>query len=134
MEVHKQGSQSYSQKVVKRYSESFKLHVLDELLAGKYTKKEATRKYNLGGSTITSWIKKYNKTKLLNRQLLIRMPKDIDREKALAKKVKDLEKALAQTQMESLMHRAYFEVLLEETGLDKEAFEKKQKAKQSKKQ
>ena len=42
------------------YSESFKIHVVNELESGKLSPGEARRKYNiLGHSTIIKWCRKY---------------------------------------------------------------------------
>jgi transposase-like protein len=42
--------------VIRRFSESVKLKILSELSKGKFTKRELSRIYNVGSSTITDWI------------------------------------------------------------------------------
>ena len=47
----------------KGFSESFKIHVVDEVERGLITEAEANRKYDiLGHSTIQKWHRKYGKT------------------------------------------------------------------------
>lgn len=43
-------------KFIRRYSESFKLKILEELSAGKYSKYELSRIYSVASSTINDWI------------------------------------------------------------------------------
>lgn len=125
----------YRKKIVIRYSESFKLGVLSELSRGESTKAELRSRYNLGAETITKWIKRYNRKDLLNRVVRIEKPGEMDEQKQLRKRILELEKALAQTQLDHLKSAAYLNVAVKELGYeDRTAFEKKQDAKQSKNQ
>lgn len=129
------GNGNYQKKTVKRYSESFKLGVLDELSRGESTKAELRERYGLGGETISAWIKKYNRKDLLNRVIRIETPGEMDKQKQLKKRIEELEKALAQTQLDHLKSAAYLNVAVKELGYkDKAAFEKKFAAKPSKNQ
>jgi hypothetical protein len=54
--------------------------------------------------------------------------KERDRIKQLKRKVRELEKALADTKVEQVLDRAYFEVLCEEMGIEDTAEYKKKLA------
>ena len=124
-----------NKQTVRRYSESFKQKVLQELVDGQLTKKEAIIKYGLGSGTIYHWMRKFNKLALYNPRIRIEMPNEIDKIKELKSKVSELEKALATTQLRHLRSEADLAVALEVLGYkDKEEFEKKSKADQLKKQ
>ena len=84
-------------KNVIRYSEAFKRHVVKEIEEGKFrTFKEAREKYGIKGcATITFWLKKYGKQHLLLKTVRIEMPDEQNTIKQLKKKIKQLEKALA---------------------------------------
>ena len=47
-------------KVIRRYSEPFKLKILDELTTGKLNKYQLGKAYGINPSTINEWIKKYD--------------------------------------------------------------------------
>ena len=51
--------------VVRRFSESFKLKILDELSTGKYSKRQLANIYGMGRSTINDWIRKYGRQYLM---------------------------------------------------------------------
>ncbi len=129
------GKSKYKGKSIKRYSESFKLGVLDELSRGNSTKDELKRRYHLGNDTINTWIKKYNRKDLINRVIRIETPEEVDETKQLKKRIAELEKALAETQIQHLKSAASLSVAAEELGYkDYKDYIKKQEAKQSKKQ
>lgn len=122
-------------RTIKRYSESFKLKVLEELSQGKYTKTEIQRVYGIGAGTLYGWIKKYGKLALYNRKIRIEMPQEKDRIKELQARIQKLEKALVDTQLNHLCAEAELAIALEMLGYqDKEEFKKKQKSHRLKKQ
>ena len=45
-------------KVIRRYSEPFKLKILAELTIGKHTKSELCKLYSIAPTTVNVWIKK----------------------------------------------------------------------------
>lgn len=57
--------------VTRRYSESFKLKILAELSTGNYTKRQLARIYGIASTTINEWIKKYDRTDLMNTRIMI---------------------------------------------------------------
>src|ERR1035437_8510797 len=76
-----------NERVVRRYSEGFKLKVLAELSTGMYSKRELSRRYGLENSTINVWIKKYDRQDLMNTRILIENEDDLSRIKALQKEI-----------------------------------------------
>ncbi len=118
---------------IKRYSESFKLAMLEELSKGNCTKHELTQRYGLGGATLNRWIKKYSRKELESRKVRIEMPGEVDKIKKLKKRIAELEKALVDTQLDHLHATALLECALEELGTEKEEYEKKRGAKRSRK-
>ncbi len=122
-------------RTIRKYSESFKFKVLRELELGKSTKNELVRKYGISPGTLYFWIKKYHRDDLLNPRVIIEMPKERDKKKALELENKQLKEALIQLQLKHLKSEADLECAIEELGFSrKEAFKKKLKANPSKKQ
>ncbi len=111
-----------------RYSEAFKRHVVKEIEEGKFNSlREAKQKYGIKGEvTINRWLKKYGKEHLLPRKVRIEMPDEQNTIKQLKKRIKQLEKALADAQVGEVINQAYFEVLCEQVGItDIEGYKKK---------
>ena len=73
--------------VTRRYSEGFKIKVLDELSSGKYSKRQLSMIYGLQCSTMNGWIKKYNRKELMNTRIMVENQDDISRLKALNKEI-----------------------------------------------
>ena len=58
-------------KVIRRYSESFKLKILDELTTGKLNKNQLGKLYGIAPTTINEWIRKYNRKDLMNTRIKV---------------------------------------------------------------
>lgn len=113
---------------VVRYSEAFKLQVIAELESGVLeTISAACQRYDIRGSaTVKGWLKKYGRDHLRQRIIRVESPKDRDQIKVLKKRIGDLEKALADTQVKAVLNEAYYHVVCEEHGIqDPEAYKKK---------
>jgi len=114
--------------VVYRYSEAFKMQVVRELDTGRLRSiSEAQEKYGITGNvTIHGWLKKYGRRDLLPRRVRIEMPDERDQIKKLNKRIRELEKALADSHVHQVIDQARFEVLCEEMGItDIEGYKKK---------
>ena len=113
-----------------RYSEAFKRKVVEGLEKGELRNQaEARELYGIrGGSTIHQWIRKYGKNHLIAKVVKVESMKERDRIKQLKRKIRELEKALADTKVEQVLDRAYFEVLCEEMGIEDTAEYKKKLA------
>ena len=118
---------------VKRYSEAFKQQVVQEVESGRGTVQELRRKYGLSTNTIQYWIKRIGKLELLPKLIRVEKPDEKDRIKELERQIRQLKEALADTQVDSIINRSYFEVLCEEQGLNPEEVKKKLKGKSSSK-
>ncbi len=93
--------------VYRRYSESFKLKILSELSTGKYTKRQLGRIYGIQNSTMNEWIKKYNRTDLMNTRIIVQDKDEITRIKALQKEVEKLKEILVKKDLDHLVLDSY---------------------------
>lgn len=110
-----------------RYSEAFKRQVVEELESGRHRHVEEVRqKYGIGGrDTVQRWVRKYGRGHVLPKVVRVESMGEKDRIEALQKRVKQLEKALAEAQVDQVLSRAYFELACEEFGItDVEGFKK----------
>ena len=103
-------------KVVRRYSESFKLKILDELSTGKHSKKQLGNLYGVNPSTINQWIKKYDRKDLMNARILVENIDETSRLKALKKEVEQLKNLLIKKDLEKLVDDSYLEVAAKNLG------------------
>jgi len=115
-------------RAVIRYSEAFKLQVLREFDAGRFkTPSEAARTYGIrGNGTIDCWARKYGKQHLLGKVIRVETPKENDETQVLRKRVRDLEKALADAHLRERFDAAYLKIACRTAGIeDVEGFKKK---------
>jgi transposase-like protein len=110
-----------------RYSEAFKQQVTSELAAGKHRSATgAARAYGIrGASTVKRWLRKYGREDLMPKRITILTMNEADKTKALEKRVRELENALASTHMKELLGSAYLEMACEKLGVEVEEFKKK---------
>lgn len=111
-----------------RYSEGFKMQVLRELEEGKFKSQEALRRtYGIrGGDTLPRWIRKYGKTHLLTRVIRVEKPEEQSEVSMLRKRVKILEKALADAHIDLKLEEAYTRIACKTAGIeDVDGFKKK---------
>ena len=117
---------NYEQKVIKKYSSAFKLKVVSEIESGKLSINQAMEIYDIGGSTtISKWIKNLGKNHLLSKIVRIEMKDEADKLKELKERVRQLEKLLANKELDNLMNEAFLELLADDQGVDLEEFKKK---------
>ncbi|MFC2118733.1 transposase [Bacteroidota bacterium] len=103
-------------RTIKRYSESFKLQVLSELEAGKFTKCEIIRNYSIGAGTLNGWIKKYGKFALFNKRIKIETMEDVDKIKKLESEIKQLKELLINKDIKSLLDDSYLDFASKKLG------------------
>lgn len=103
-------------KIIRRYSESFKLKLLSELSNGNYTKNKLAKIYGINPSTINEWIKKYDRKDLMNARVMIETKDEISRLKALRKEVAQLKDLLIKKDLDKLVTDSYLEVAAENLG------------------
>jgi len=102
--------------VTRRYSEAFKLKILSELSTGKYSKRQLGMIYGINRTTISEWIKKYDRKELMNTRIMVENQDEISRLKALQKEIEQLKKLLLKKDLELLANDSYLEVLAEQLG------------------
>ena len=124
--LHKNVDMLKNNQTLRRFSESIKLQVLAELSEGKFTKRELSRKYNVGPSTITDWIRKYGRSDLLNQRVNIESMDELKRIHALQKENEQLKDLLYRRDLEKIVQDSYLEVAAQQLGM-KDADELKKK-------
>ena len=103
-------------KVIRRYSEPFKLKILAELSTGKYTKSELCKLYSIAPTTVNEWIKKYNRKDLMNTRVKVETKDEITRIKALQKEIEQLKKLVVKKDLDELVNDSYLEVAAQKLG------------------
>jgi hypothetical protein len=71
------------------------------------------------------WIRAYGREDLIPKRISITTVKELDETKQLKKRVKELEKALADSYMSGLLKESYLQIACGQMGIDVEAFKKK---------
>jgi len=113
---------------VVRYSEAFKLQVIRELEAGRFgSLNEAKLAYGIKGAmTVGKWIRRYGKNQLLGKVIVVMKADEQTEVKELRKRVRELEKALADAHIDSRLDAAYLKIACRRAGVeDVEDFKKK---------
>jgi putative transposase len=108
-----------------RYSQAFKMAVVRELEARDVPCEHIRRKYGIKGCfTVQSWVRKYGNG---SRGMRIRVekPEEINEVKRLRARVRQLESALADANIDAALERAFLELACERAGVDVEEFKKK---------
>ena len=103
-------------KVIRRYSEPFKLKILDELTTGKLNKNQLGKLYGINPTTINEWIRKYNRKDLMNTRIKVETKDEITRIKELQKEIKQLKELLLKKDLDALVLDSYLEVATEQLG------------------
>jgi len=108
------------------YSEAFKMQIVEEIGQGKFaTISHAQKAYGICGSvTIQKWIKKYGRPELLPKRVRVETMTEIDELKEAKKRIRDLEKALADSHMDYCLERAFLEIACEEMGTSRDDLKK----------
>lgn len=108
-----------SKEIVIRYSDGFKYKIVEEYENGKYSLSELQKRYGIGGkTTISKWIRKMGKNKLLGKQVIVMDENEKSESKRLREEIKDLQKVIADQKIEVLALESLFEVASEEFGIE----------------
>ena len=109
-----------------RYSEAFKMQAVRELEENDLPFSEIQRKYGIPGSeTVQKWVRKYGNGSR-GKVIRVQQPKEIDELKELKKRMRLLEAALADANIDASLERAYTRLACERAGIkDVEEFKKK---------
>lgn len=109
-----------------RYSEAFKMGVVRELEEQDLPFMQAQKKYGIKGcGTVQAWARKYgNGTR--GKVVRVEKPEEINELARLKKRVRLLEGALADSNLDLALERAYVRLACERAGIeDVEGFKKK---------
>lgn len=114
-----------------RYSEAFKMEVVREVETGGKSFEEMRRKYGIRGcDTVQGWVRKYGNGSS-GKVIRVERPEEINELKKLRDRVKRLETALADANLDLALERAYLRTACERAGIeDVESFKKKTDGKQ----
>lgn len=113
---------------VRRYSEAFKLQVVRDVESGRFeTPYAAGRAYGIKGQgTVGCWLRRYGKDHLLGKVVHVMKADEQSEVKALRKRVRELEGALADAYLDLKLEEGYVEVACEAAGIkDVAEFKKK---------
>ena len=118
------------QREVMRYSEAFKMQVVRELEQGRFKSPwEAGRAYGVKGTyTVARWVQQFGKDHLLGKLVRVMKADEETEVKALRKRVRELERALADAHMDLKLEAAYMELACEAAGVEDVAEFKKKHA------
>jgi transposase-like protein len=108
------------QKVVVRYSEAFKLQVVRQLEQGYFENPwEAGQAYGVKGTgTVSRWVRRFGKEHLLGKVVRVMKADEQSEVKALRKRVRELERALADAHLDLKLEEAYLELACEAAGVE----------------
>ena len=109
-----------------RYSEAFKMEVVRELEAGGLAFNDISMKYGIKGKgTVPRWVRQYgNGTR--GKVIRVESPGEINELKRLKARVRQLESALADANIDAALERAYTRLACKRAGIaDVEGFKKK---------
>jgi transposase-like protein len=108
-----------------RYSEAFKMAVVREVEQQDLPFEHARRKYGIRGCcTVQAWVHKYGNGSR-GKRIRVEKPEEIDQLKHLKERVRRLESALADANIDLALERAYTQLACERAGVDPEEFKKK---------
>jgi transposase-like protein len=108
-----------------RYSEAFRMQVVQELEREYVSIQAVKRKYGIGQGTVNHWVRKYgNGTR--GKIIRVETPEEMEELKRLKERVKRLETLLADANIDLAIERAYTQIACERAGIkDLEGFKKK---------
>jgi transposase len=108
-----------------RYSEAFKMALVRELEERDLPFEHVRRKYGiLGSSTVQKWVRQYGNGSR-GKRIRVEKPEEINELKRLKERVRRLESALADANIDLALERAYTELACERVGMEVAEFKKK---------
>lgn len=110
-----------------RYSEAFKLQVIEGLATGRYrTVAEAQRAVGIRGcGTVQRWLVQYGREDLLVKAVRIETVKEKNEKRELRKRIRELETALVDAHIDNSLSHAFLEIACERLDCDMATFKKK---------
>ena len=115
------------QRIVVRYSMSFKRHVVEELESGRFSNiSEVQKHYGIAGTaTVRNWLIKYGRNHLCAKVVRVEKPNEKNQILQLKRQIKQLKEVLGQTQAENVINQEFLKIACEQMGQDIENFKKK---------
>jgi transposase-like protein len=109
-----------------RYSQAFKMQMVNEIERQGATYESVRRKYGIGGhGVVNGWVRKYGNG-IRGRIIRVETPEQIDELKRLKERVKRLEALLADANIDLAIERACTQIACERAGIkDVAEFKKK---------
>ena len=109
-----------------RYSEAFKMTVVRELEQQDLPFQQVQRKYGIRGcGTVQAWVRKYGNGSRGTR-VRVEKPEEINEKEQLKRRVRALERALADANIDLALERQYTRIACERAGIgDVVEFKKK---------
>ena len=101
-----------------RYSEAFKLRVVEDVASGKYKSlNEALRKNGIrNAATLAKWMKNYGHGDMLPKRVKVETMEEINEMKAARTRIRELEAALANAHMNYCLQSAFLEISCQKLG------------------
>jgi transposase-like protein len=117
---------SGNMKEMVRYSEAFKLRLVEDVANGKYQSLDEARRRNgiRGGSTLSKWIKQYGREDILPKRVKVETMDEIDELKEARSRIRELEAALADAHMDYCLESAFLDIACGQLGVSTEALKK----------
>jgi transposase-like protein len=112
---------------VVRYSEAFKLRLVEDVAGGKYASLEEARRRNgiHGSSTLSAWLKHYGLGDMLPKRITVETVDEIDELKAARKRIRELEAALADAHMDYCLESAFLNIACRHLGTTADELKKR---------
>jgi transposase-like protein len=87
---------------VVRYSEAFKLRLVEDIARGKYKNLEEARRRNgiRGASTLNKWLKQYGREDMLPKRIKVETMTERDELQEARRRIRELEAARADAHMD----------------------------------
>ena len=106
--------------LVVRYSEAFKLQVVRELETGRLrSREEARQRYGIGGTTtVARWVRRYGRAGIQGRVVRVETTDERDQLAALRARISELERAVVDSKVQEALHKAYFDIVCREHGVN----------------
>lgn len=113
-----------------RYSEAFKLQVVRDFEQGRFENPTAAgRAYGVTGKgTVSKWVRQFGKDHLLGKLVHVMKADEQTEVKTLRKRVRELERALADAHLDLKLEEAYVKLACEAAGVEDVAEFKKKHA------
>ena len=106
-----------------RYSDAFKLKVVQDIEKGKLTISEARRLYEINGTnTVYRWLRKYGKNDLIQKVVRIEMKDEKSQLKKKDERIRELESVIASLTLHNLCLQNYVDVVNENISEEEKNF------------